>query len=304
MTHHNATVTTMTIDNPHLRCAHSDHSRQWQNFTYIYPVISRRSRGLSIGVNLSTNKLCNFNCVYCSVDRSTPTSPNDTTNLAQLTTELDRMLNLVTTNDIWLDPAFSSIPTSHRRLNDIAFSGNGEPTISPHFEKTAHIVTQLKAKHNLTDTKIIIITNATRLNDPAIARSLTHLDSHNLEIWAKLDAGSDSYYRQINQATIPYTQIIDNILACGQTHSITIQTLLMQIHNCPIPNPEFDAYIGQLESLLAQNCRITTIQLYTTARKTAQPYVTPLTNPQLDTFAQRLRDRIPQLLVETFYSTQ
>ena len=49
-----------------------DHSRLFGDFTFVYPVISRRSRGLSIGINLNPDKVCNFDCIYCEVDRTTP----------------------------------------------------------------------------------------------------------------------------------------------------------------------------------------------------------------------------------------
>ncbi|MBM3871597.1 MAG: radical SAM protein, partial [Verrucomicrobia bacterium] len=40
-----------------------DHTRIYRDFTYVYPVISRRSGGLSIGINLNPDKKCNFDCV-------------------------------------------------------------------------------------------------------------------------------------------------------------------------------------------------------------------------------------------------
>ena len=49
-----------------------DHSRVFRDLIFVYPVISRRSQGLSIGVNLNPDKRCNFDCVYCEVDRRTP----------------------------------------------------------------------------------------------------------------------------------------------------------------------------------------------------------------------------------------
>jgi sulfatase maturation enzyme AslB (radical SAM superfamily) len=50
------------------------HPRDWRDNLYVYPVISRRSRGLSIGVNLNPDTACNFDCIYCQVDR-TPNYP-------------------------------------------------------------------------------------------------------------------------------------------------------------------------------------------------------------------------------------
>ena len=51
---------------------HRDHSRLFEQNLYVYPVLSRRSRGISVGINLNPDKVCNFDCVYCQVDRRTP----------------------------------------------------------------------------------------------------------------------------------------------------------------------------------------------------------------------------------------
>ena len=49
-----------------------NHARELAGNRYIYAVVSRRSRGLSIGINLNPDKACNFDCPYCQVDRTTP----------------------------------------------------------------------------------------------------------------------------------------------------------------------------------------------------------------------------------------
>ena len=48
---------------------HTDHPRLFQGNKFVYPVLSRRSRGISVGVNLNPDKVCNFDCIYCQVDR-------------------------------------------------------------------------------------------------------------------------------------------------------------------------------------------------------------------------------------------
>ena len=48
---------------------HSDHARLFEHNRFVYPVLSRRSGGISIGVNLNPDKICNFDCIYCQVDR-------------------------------------------------------------------------------------------------------------------------------------------------------------------------------------------------------------------------------------------
>ncbi|MDD1610210.1 MAG: radical SAM protein, partial [Methylococcaceae bacterium] len=45
----------------------NNHSRDIVGLKYIYPVLSRRAGGLSIGVNFNTNNACNWRCIYCQV---------------------------------------------------------------------------------------------------------------------------------------------------------------------------------------------------------------------------------------------
>src|SRR3989338_9353712 len=54
----------MTLKN-HLTI--TDHNRDVLGMKYIYPVISRRAGGVSVGINLNTNNACNWRCVYCQV---------------------------------------------------------------------------------------------------------------------------------------------------------------------------------------------------------------------------------------------
>ena len=74
-----------------LKDAWSDHSRLWKKNTWVYPVISRRAKGLSIGVNLNPDKRCSFDCVYCQVDRSIPGS-NRRLDIEAMTKELELII--------------------------------------------------------------------------------------------------------------------------------------------------------------------------------------------------------------------
>ena len=94
--------------------------------------MSRRSKGVSVGVNLNPDKLCNFDCVYCQVDRTTP-GPAGEVELPRLRDELADMLDLVAGGQLFEMERFRDTPESLRRLNDIAFSGDGEPTTCPEF---------------------------------------------------------------------------------------------------------------------------------------------------------------------------
>jgi len=62
------------------------HPRKLHNFNYVYAVLSRRSGGISIGVNLNSDKVCNYGCIYCEVNRKTP-GANRQVDIAMLESE-------------------------------------------------------------------------------------------------------------------------------------------------------------------------------------------------------------------------
>ncbi|MDA0989531.1 MAG: radical SAM protein [Verrucomicrobia bacterium] len=277
-----------------------DHRRQWKDHIYVYPVISRRSNGLSVGINLNLDRACNFNCAYCQVERD-GSYPREDVDLDVMRLELDAILKAVHRGDIWQQGAFAQTPMDQRRLDNIAFSGNGEPTLCRWFAEAVAVVLAARLTHGVADTKIVLITNATRLHNPRVMQALDMLDFHNGEIWTKLDAGTQAYFETINRAHVPLTDILDNIAACGQNRNLVIQTLVAKIHGEPIPAPEFTAYCDQLAALRERGCRIARVQLYTVARAPAESFVEPLADEQLDELASRFRAALPTLPLCVYY---
>src|SRR5260221_10787756 len=105
----------------------SAHERTFERFRFVYPVLSRRAQGLSLGVNLNPDKVCNFDCIYCQVDRTTE-AETTFVETEQLLAELDIGLRLILSGDIYRTEKFGGTPPHLRRLNDIAFFRDGEPT--------------------------------------------------------------------------------------------------------------------------------------------------------------------------------
>jgi wyosine [tRNA(Phe)-imidazoG37] synthetase (radical SAM superfamily) len=276
----------------------TQHSRHWQANRYVYPVISRRSKGLSIGVNLNPDTVCNFDCIYCCVDRTVPPAVR-VVDLEILKQELEHLLDVTISGELFQQPPFDQTPQHLRRLNDIAFSGDGEPTSYPKFGEASHIAADLLGHRGLTDVKIVIITNATLLERPAVAKVLNYLDQHNGEIWAKLDAGTEPYYRLIERTSIPLARVLANILSAGRERPIVIQSLFMNVNNEPPTDAEIDEYILRLRELTEQGCQIKLVQVYTVARTTAEAYVTPLSNVQVDAIAAKVA--ATGLKVEAYY---
>ena len=276
----------------------TQHSRSWQQNRYVYPVISRRSKGLSIGVNLNPDKVCNFDCVYCCVDRTTPATITEV-NLDVLREELDQMVGLACSGELFSSPPLDQTPVELRRINDVAFSGDGEPTSYPRFLDACRIAVEVLERHRLADVKIVVITNATLFHQPRVAEALAYLDGHNGEIWAKLEAGTEAYYRRIERTSISLQRVLFNILAAGRVRPIVIQSLFMRLEDQGPPREEIDAYVQRLKELVAGGCRIKLVQVYTVARQTAVAECTPLA-AELDEISARVREETG-LLVETFY---
>src|SRR5581483_1945190 len=276
----------------------TQHSRSWRDNRFVYPVISRRSKGLSIGVNLNPDKICNFDCIYCCVDRTTPPTIRDV-DLELLRDELSHMLELFKSGELFRQPPFEETPSHLRRLNDIAFSGDGEPTSYPQFQEACQLSASLLQQASLNDTKLVVITNATLFHQPRVQRALEFLDHHNGEIWAKLDAGTELYYRLVERTSIPLKRVLENILLAGKVRPIVIQSLFMNVSAQPPSAEEIDEYVKRLSELRDGGCQIKLVQVYTIARGTAETYVTPLPKSRVDSIAEKVR--AASLNVEPYY---
>jgi wyosine [tRNA(Phe)-imidazoG37] synthetase (radical SAM superfamily) len=279
-----------------------DHARTWPDNLFVYPVISRRARGLSVGINLNPDKRCNFGCVYCEVNRRIPVPPGPVrVELDRLAAELGAMLDVVVSGAIWDDPYFRQVPEELRRLNDVAFSGDGEPTSRKEFPAAVRIVADALTARGLSEGKIVVITNATRLQDEPFVAALPVLQAHKGEVWAKLDAGTEEHYRLINASAVPFDRVLSNIEWLAQRMPVTIQTMLIRIGGIAATESEIDAYIDRLRHILAGGGRIAQVQLYTIARPPAQAIAEPLTDDELDGYAARIRRDLSDVPVQTFY---
>lgn len=274
------------------------HSRNWCDNLYVYPVISRRAKGLSVGVNLNPDKACNFDCVYCQVDRTVPPAVRKV-DPDILRDELDHMAAIAIGGELFGDVRFGHVPESHRRWNDIAFSGDGEPTSSPQFPAAVEIAAQVRRKYRADEVKLILITDSTYLTKPAVRDALAVMDANNGEIWAKLDAGTEAYYRLINRPNVPLDRILENIVQTARVRPVVIQSLWMNVHGDPPPDDEVDAFARRLVEIGAAGGRINLVQMHTIARRTAESWVSPLEKGLLDRLAGRVRE-IAGLPVETF----
>ena len=257
------------------------HQRTFLKNKFVYPVLSRRSEGISIGVNLNPDKVCNFDCIYCQVDRRSEVETKFVeTN--RLLNEVDKMLEYVSSGALYGRHGFHDIPKELRRLNDIAFSGDGEPTTYRNFDTIVQDVAGLKRKHGLDETKMVLITNASMFHRDSTKRALEILDQNNGEIWAKLEAGTDEYYQLVERTKIPFRQVLDNITDAACKRPLVIQSLFMRIHGDPPSAEEIDAFCGRLNDISEAGGKIKLVQIYTVARAPAESFVAPLNDAEVN----------------------
>ncbi len=269
---------------------HAMHERSFETNRFVYPVISRRSGGLSIGVNLNPDKVCNFDCIYCQVDR-TVQGLTRFVELPQLLEELDQTLTTAVSGVLFEHPKFAGVPGHLRRLNDIAFSGDGEPTSHRNFDEVVAACADLKRQHGLDTVKMVLITNASLFHRDHVQRGLAILDANQGEIWAKLDAGTEAYYQRVERTPIPLARILENLTLAARVRPLVIQSLFMRIEGHPPDAAELEAYCQRLNDIVTAGGRLQLIQVCTVARRPAESYVAPLSDEEVDRIVSLVEDR-------------
>jgi wyosine [tRNA(Phe)-imidazoG37] synthetase (radical SAM superfamily) len=286
------TDTQQTIPPPHttnvdtVKLTPFDLPRKSLGNRYVYAVISPRARGLSIGVNLSPGRHCNFDCIYCEVDRSGATQIDEPVDLEILTQELEQTLKHIHAGDF--SSPFPRVPPELLKLQHVALSGDGEPTLCPNFAEVVESVVHLRASTRLPYFKIVLITNASALDHPNVLYGISLLTRRD-DIWAKLDGGTQAYIDRINRAQVPLTKLLENIRHLGQQRPIVIQTMVPAVAG---QNPfigEIEEYVARLRELKSAGAQISLVQIYSANRPTPHSECGHLPLKTLSEIAKKVR---------------
>ena len=239
----------------------TNHNRDIFKTRYVYPVVSRRAGGLSLGINLNTNNACNWQCIYCEVPNLTRGKP-DPIDLNLLRVELqDWLKNLVEGDFIekHTDPG--------TRFKDIALSGNGEPTACKEFKSVLRIIEEeFTACKCPTDIKIRLITNGSYLSEKEVQDAWQEMPLEK-EIWFKIDSANTLTIQQLNQVNLTQNQIKKNLESALSVSSTVIQTCLTKINGQLPQESEICEYVSLLKPY---EKKINSIHLYSLARPTEQ----------------------------------
>ena len=266
----------------------ANHDRDRIRMTYVYPVVSRRSAGVSIGINLNPNNACNWRCIYCQVpELARGTAP--AINLVQLEMELRYFLHEAIHGKFMQE----HVPVAARRINDIAFSGNGEPTSAKEFEQVIDLVGAITREVDLPDTlKLVLITNGSLIDRLYVQRGLKKIAGLNGEIWFKLDSVTREGRRHINNTRMSTDRVRKNLQLAAQLCPTWLQTCIFQIDGAPPSQEETEAYLQFVSGLLQDGVLLKGVMLYGIARPSMQPERSRLTRIGTDwgeAFAESIR---------------
>ncbi len=264
-----------------------DHSRAIAGYTYIYPVISRRAGGVSVGINLNPNNACNWACIYCQV-AGLVRGDAPTIDLVLLEAELREFLGGIVHGD-WLT---RHAPEGVQVLQDIAFSGNGEPTSAREFPDAVRMVGKILGELGLGEQlKVRLITNGSLMHRQTVLDAVSELAGINGEVWFKIDRATAEGMALVNGISGNPVSVTRRLLDCASRCPTWVQTCWFSIDGLPPSGAELAAYtnlLGEVRETIAG------VHLYGLARQPMQPGAERLSMmPEAD--LQRVGDQIRRL---------
>jgi wyosine [tRNA(Phe)-imidazoG37] synthetase (radical SAM superfamily) len=243
-----------------------DHRRDVLGLKHVYPVLSRRSGGLSIGINLNPNKACNWRCIYCQVEGLRPGNAPEI-DLALLDSELSQVLRALGDGTLAQQLGVAATP-----LRDFAISGDGEPTSAAEFPEVIELVASLRRAAALeSQSAFVLITNGSFMASERVQRGLRILARHGGEVWFKQDRGTAAALRAVNSVAMDLEERLKLLAAAAKLVPTRIQSAWFTLDGqWPTPD-EVDAWLDWLRAALARGVDLAGVQIYGLARPSHQP---------------------------------
>jgi len=265
----------------------TNHSRDSAGLTYVYPVISRRAGGVSIGINLNPNNACNWRCIYCQVPELTRGSA-PRIDLSRLEAELQSFLRDLIHGDFM----HKQVPPEARKIHDIALSGNGEPTSAKEFDQVIELIGRARKDFALpADLKIVLITNGSLIYRPTVQAGLKQMAELNGEVWFKFDRALAAARQYVNNTSISLRKINDHLRIATSLCPTWLQTCVFQINAMPPAEEEIAAYLDFLQQLIKNKIPLKGVLLYGIARPSQQPeavHLSAVDESWLKAYAKRI----------------
>lgn len=237
------------------------------------PVHSRRL-GVSLGINLmpADGKICTFDCIYCECGRNSEHHPKH---------------HRPTRKEVYdaLRSTLLRMKAEGPEPNVLTFAGNGEPTANPEFPGIVDDVIALRDEF-FPEAKVGVLSNGTRVTDPAIFRALLKLDN-NIQ---KLDTVDIDYIRLIDAPVGHYD--LDAIIRslCEFKGHVIIQTMFLtgSLDGRDMDNTTDEYVLPWIETV--KRIGPAQVMIYTIDRETPVSTLRKASRETLDKIAAKLRD--------------
>jgi len=233
---------------------------------YVYGPIKSRRLGLSLGLSLSADKICDLDCIYCQWGSvgSTVFERKEYVKSEDIITELKS----------WIQ----NNPKEFKELKFVTLSGLGEPTLNTCI---GELIDQARA---LTGVNIAIITNSTLLGDPLVRKQVLKADL----IVPSLDTVDPEIFKKIDRPNphIKLNEIIDGLIALRKEFSGKIWLEIMLISGV---NDDLQ-HIEKLKKVI-QHINPDKIQLNSPVRKPAEKNVFPVEREKLQKIKKILGEK-------------
>jgi wyosine [tRNA(Phe)-imidazoG37] synthetase (radical SAM superfamily) len=186
------------------------------------------------------------------------------------------------------------VPAGMRRLNDIALSGNGEPTSAREFRQVIELVGRLMDEFGLINrVKLVLITNGSLIHKHAVQAGLKIMASLGGEVWFKLDRTTRDGMRLVNDSEMGPDRVWRNLQTSCELCPTRLQTCVFALDDQPPPEQECLAYLEFLARVTSQAIPLQGVLLYGLARPPLQPEaprLSALPPDWLERFAERIRE--------------
>lgn len=241
--------------------------------TVFGPIKSRRL-GVSLGINLLPNdgKICSFDCLYCEAGFNAQGPGKD---------------GLPSRDAVkkGLKRKLEQMQADGEKLDVITFSGNGEPTVHPHFLEVVKDVIRLRDLY-YPEAKVSVLTNSTMVGRPHVVEALKLVDNNIVKLDSAIAATFHTLNRPASPNCIPEGVIADLKQFEGQC---IVQTMMLRgehegKHVDNTTDAEVDALIEAYKEIKPRE-----VMLYSIDRQTPAQNLVKVTADELEAIATRMR---------------
>lgn len=214
---------------------------------YLYGPVRSRRLGFSLGLSLTPYKVCNFDCLYCQ--------------LGKTTLKINKRQEYIKIKDI-VEELKEFLKNSRDNLDYITLSGFGEPTLNLNIKK---LIKEIK---KLTHTPIALITNASLIGSRKLRNEILEVDL----IVPSLNSYKKDIFDKINRPSknIALNKIITGLINLRKEFKGKIYLEIMLVRG-------FNDKISDIKKFKEITDKINPdkIQLNTPVRSTTEPNIKP-----------------------------